>query len=130
MQSQMRTSSGSAFSALVETRDFVEQLLGRVNKVMDAVTEGSFELKVHAFRRGRAHPGLQKLANRLTMGLVLAALIVGAAMLMRIETTSTLLGYPTVAIVCFMAAASAGFVLRVSIVRSDRRSTSKPKKTG
>ena len=130
MQSQMRTSSGSAFSALLETRDFVEQLPGRVNKVMDAVTEGSFELKVHAFDEAELIRGLQKLANRLTMGLVLAALIVGAAMLMRIETTSTLLGYPTVAIVCFMAAASAGFVLMVSIVRSDRRSTSKPKKKG
>ena len=130
MQSQMRTSSGSAFSALLETRDFVEQLPGRVNKVMDAVAEGTFELKVHAFDETELLRGLQKLANRLTMGLVLAALIVGAAMLMRVETSSTVLGYPAVAIVCFLAAASAGFVLMVSIVRSDRRSTSKPKKKG
>ena len=128
MQSQMRTSPGSAFSALLETRDFIEQLPGRVNKVMDAVSEGTFELKVNAFDEAELMRGLQRLANRLTMGLVLAALIVGAAMLMRIETSSTLLGYPTVAIICFLAAAGAGFVLVVSIVRSDRRSAGKPKK--
>ncbi len=128
MQSQMRTSSGSAFSALLETRDFVEQLPGRVNKVMDAVTEGTFELKVHAFDEAELIRGLQKLANRLTMGLVLAALIVGAAMLMQVETSSKLLGYPAVAIICFLAAATGAFVLMVSIVRSDRRSTSKSKR--
>ncbi len=128
MQSQMRTSSGSAFSALLEARDFVEQLPGRANKVMDAVAEGSFELKVNAFDEVELLRGLQKLANRLTMGLVLAALIVGAAMLMQVETSSKLLGYPTVAIICFLAAAGAGFALVVSIVRTDRRTTSKPKK--
>jgi len=127
MQGQMKTSSGSAFSALLETRDFVEQLPGRVNKVMDAVSEGNFELKVHAFDEAELLRGLQKLANRLTMGLVLAALIVGAAMLMQVETSSKLLGYPSVAIICFLAAAGGGFALLVSIVRGDRRTSTKPK---
>ena len=121
MQGQMRTSSGSAFSTLLETRDFVEQLPGRVNKVMDAVAEGTFELKVHAFDQDELMRGLHQLANRVTMGLVLAALIIGAAMLMRIETSSTLLGYPAVAIVCFLAAAGGGLALLVSILRSDHR---------
>jgi predicted unusual protein kinase regulating ubiquinone biosynthesis (AarF/ABC1/UbiB family) len=121
MQSQMRTSPGSAFAALLETRDFVEQLPGRVNKVMDAVVDGNLELKVQAFDEAELMRGLQKLANRLTMGLVLAALIVGAAMLMRVETSSKILGYPAVAIVCFLAAAGGGLALMISIVRSDHR---------
>jgi len=74
--------------------------------------------------------GFQKLANRLTMGMVLAALIIGAAMLMRVETSSTLLGYSSVAIVCFLAAAGGGLALVVSIVRSDRRVTARHKKRG
>jgi len=121
MQSEMKTTPGSAFAALLETRDFVEQLPGRVNKVMDAVVDGTFEVKVHAFDEAELMRGLQKLANRVTMGLVLAALIVGAAMLMRVETSSKLLGYPAVAIVCFLAAAGGGLALMVSIVKSDRR---------
>jgi len=125
MQGQMKTSSGGAFSALLEARDFVEQLPGRVNKLMDAMAEGNLEMKVNAFDQAELMRGLHKMANRLTMGLVLAALIVGAAMLMRVETSSTLLGYPAVAIVCFLAAAGAGFLLVVSILRSDRRGTHK-----
>ena len=128
MQGQMRTSSGSAFSVLLETRDFVERLPGRVNKVMDAMAEGSFEVKVRAFDEVELMRGFQKLANRLTMGMVLAALIVGAAMLMRVETSSKVLGYPAVAIVCFLAAAAGGLALMVSIVHSDRKAAPRAKK--
>jgi len=121
LESQMRTSSGSAFSALLEARDFVEQLPGRVNKVMDAMAEGTFHLDVHAFDEAELMRGFQKLANRLTMGLVLAALIIGAAMLVQVETSSKLFGYPALAILCFLAAAACGFALVMSIVRSDRK---------
>lgn len=121
LESQIRPSSGSAFSALIEARDFVEQLPGRVNKVMDAMAEGTFHLDVHAFDEAELMRGFQKLANRLTMGLVLAALIVGAAMLVQVETTSELFGYPTLAILCFLGAAACGFALLFSIVRADRK---------
>ena len=121
MEGQMRASSGSVFSAMLEARDFAQQFPSRVNRVMDALAEGEFSVNVHAFDEAEMLRGLQKLANRLTMGLVLAALIVGAAMLMRVPTSSTLFGYPAIAIVCFLIAASAGLVLVVSIMRSDRR---------
>ena len=44
--------------------------------------------------------GLQKVANRITMGLILAAMIVSAAMVMRVETTFRILGYPGFASSC------------------------------
>jgi ubiquinone biosynthesis protein len=121
MQSQMRASSGGTFSAMLELRDFVEELPGRVNKVMDALAEGEFHVNVKAFDEAELLRGLQKLANRLTMGLVMAALIVGAAMLMRVPTSSQLFGYPSIAIVCFLAAAAGGGLLLLSIIRSDQR---------
>jgi len=121
LESQMRPSAGSAFSALLEARDFVEQLPGRVNKVMDAMAEGTFHLDVHAFDEAELMRGFQKLANRLTMGLVLAALIIGASMLVRVETASKLFGYPTLAILSFLGAAACAAALLLSIVRSDRK---------
>ncbi|HVE45483.1 MAG TPA: AarF/UbiB family protein [Acidimicrobiales bacterium] len=130
MQAQMSTSSDSAFSTLLEARDFIEQLPGRVNKVMDTVAEGNFRLKVDALDERELMRGFEKLANRLTMGLVLAALIVGAAMLMRVPTSSRLMGYPTVAIVCFLAAAAGGFALLFAIFRSDRRGSSEKRRRG
>jgi ubiquinone biosynthesis protein len=120
LENEMRPSSGSTFATLLEARDFVEQLPRRVNKVMDAMAEGTFHLDVHAFDEAELMRGFQKLANRLTMGLVLAALIVGAAMLVQVDTTSKLFGYPTLAIVCFLGAAACGSALLLSILRSDR----------
>ncbi len=121
LESQMRPSSGSAFSALLEARDFVEQFPGRVNKVMDAMAEGTFHLDVHAFDQAELMRGFQKLANRLTMGLVVAALIIGAALLIQVDTASKLFGYPALAILCFLAAAACGFALLWSILRADRK---------
>jgi predicted unusual protein kinase regulating ubiquinone biosynthesis (AarF/ABC1/UbiB family) len=128
VQGQMRGSVGSLLAGVLDARDFVEHLPGRVNKVMDAVAEGNFRLTVKAFDEAEMLRGLQKLANRVTMGLVLAALIVGAAMLVRVETSSKLFGYPSVAIVCFLAAAAGGFALVVSILRSDRRINARTKR--
>jgi predicted unusual protein kinase regulating ubiquinone biosynthesis (AarF/ABC1/UbiB family) len=128
MQGQMGSSSGGTFAALLEARDFVEALPGRVNKVMDNMAEGTFSLQVKAFDEAELMRGFQKLANRLTMGIVLAALIVGAAMLIRVETSSKLFGYPSVAIVCFLLAAGCGFALLVSIVRADHRVNAKTRR--
>jgi len=88
---------------------------------MDAMAEGTFHLDVHAFDEAELMRGFQKLANRLTMGLVVAALIVGAAMLVQVDTTSKLFGYPTLAILCFLGALACASALLLSIVRADRK---------
>lgn len=59
--------------------------------------------------------------NRITLGLLVAALIVGAAMMSRVQTSSTLLGYPALAVVSFLLAAAGACALAASIVLSDRR---------
>ncbi|MCA1832514.1 MAG: phosphotransferase [Actinobacteria bacterium] len=114
-------SPGNVFATMLEAKEFVEKLPGRVNSVMDAFARGEFELKVKAQDANEVVLGVQKLANRVTMGLVIAALIVGAAMLMRVPTRSTLFGYPSIAIVCFLLAAGAGLALVVSIFVGDRK---------
>ena len=66
--------------------------------------------------------GLQKIANRITLGLVLAALIVGAALLMRVETSFRIFGYPGFAILCFLGVGGAGLFLIIHILLHDRSS--------
>jgi ubiquinone biosynthesis protein len=65
--------------------------------------------------------GLQKVANRITLGLILASLIIGAAMIMRVETSFKILGYPGLAIILFLIAAMGGLWLAFHIVSADRR---------
>jgi hypothetical protein len=121
MQSRMRPSRERLFSAALEAREFIEELPGRVNKLLDSTANGELTLKVDAFDEKELLRGMQQLANRVTMGLVLAALIIGAAMLTRVQTDVKLFGYPAVAIVCFLAASLGGAALLWTIAVGDRR---------
>lgn len=121
MEHRMRPSRERLFSAALEAREFIEELPGRVNKLMDATTNGELTVKVDAFDEKELLRGMQQMANRVTMGLVLAALIIGAAMLTRIETSVKLFGYPALAILCFLAASLGGAALLWSIGMGDRR---------
>ena len=121
MESRMKPSRERLFSAALETREMLEELPGRVNKIMDTVASGELKLKVDAFDEAELLRGLHKLGNRVTMGLVLAALIIGAAMLMQVETESKIFGYPALAIVCFLLASLGAVALLWTIVVGDRR---------
>ncbi|HEX6350852.1 MAG TPA: AarF/UbiB family protein [Candidatus Dormibacteraeota bacterium] len=114
-------SPGNVFSSLVDVRDFVQQMPRRVNRILDAVAENELEIKVHAIDETRLMSGLHKIANRITMGLVLSALIVGAALLMRVETPIRILGYPALAIVCFSLAFGGGLLLLWAIIQDERK---------
>ena len=121
LQSRMRPTRERLFSAALEAREFVEELPGRVNKLLDSTVNGELTVKVDAFDEKELLRGMQQLANRVTTGLVLAALIVGAAMLTRVQTDVKLFGYPAVAIVCFLLASLGGAALLWSIAVGDRR---------
>ena len=112
-------SPGSLFSAAVELKNFVQHLPGRINRILDRVAENDLRLRVDALDEASLMEGMQKVANRITLGLVLAALIVGAALLMRVDTSFRILGYPGLAILLFLAAAVGGFCLVVAILASD-----------
>ena len=122
MQKRMRQSLSlsGAFSSLIELRSFLEALPGRLNRVMDAVATNEFKLKMEVIDEGALIEGFQKVANRIALGLVLAALIVGAAMLMQVRTTFTLFGYPGLAMLLFIAAAAGGIWMAISILTGDR----------
>jgi predicted unusual protein kinase regulating ubiquinone biosynthesis (AarF/ABC1/UbiB family) len=112
-------SPANIMSAAMEAKEFAERLPGRVNKVMDALAEGQLTLNVQGIDEKDIMRGVQKLANRLTTGLVVAALVIGAALIMRIPTETRLFGYPALAIVLFLLAAGAAISLVVSIFLSD-----------
>jgi predicted unusual protein kinase regulating ubiquinone biosynthesis (AarF/ABC1/UbiB family) len=113
-------SPANLFSAAIDAKEFAEKLPGRVNKVMDALAEGQLTLNVQGIDEQKLLKGIHRVANRLTTGLILAALILGASMLMSVKTKQQLFGYPALAIICFMAAAVGGAALLVTIFISDR----------
>ncbi len=114
-------SPANLFSKALEVKDFADRLPSRVNRLLDMAANNDFVVQVDAIDEKLLMEGLQKIANRITLGLVLAALIVGAAMLMRIETSFTILGYPGIAMLLFLAAAGGGILLIFNIIVNDER---------
>ena len=108
-------------SGVVDLKEFAEKFPTRVNRILDAVGNNELRFKVDAIDEKVVLEGLQKVANRITLGLVVAALIVGAAMLMRVETSFRIFGYPGLAMILFLLAAAAGMVLAVSILFYDEK---------
>lgn len=121
-------SPASLLHAAMEAKEFAERLPGRVNKLMDSLVEGDLRVKVDAIDEAELMRGIQTLANRVTTGLVVAALIVGAAMIMRIETDTELFGYPALAIVLFLVASLAGLWLVASSLLHDRPHRRRPRR--
>jgi ubiquinone biosynthesis protein len=122
MQRRMLKSASPAnlYASLLEAKDFVQKLPGRVNKVLDILANNQLRLDVDAVDERLLIAGLHKIANRISLGLILAALIVGAALLMQVPTRFRILGYPGLAILLFLAAAIGGVWLVISILVRDR----------
>jgi predicted unusual protein kinase regulating ubiquinone biosynthesis (AarF/ABC1/UbiB family) len=112
--------SGGILSTVLEAKEFAEKLPGRVNKVLDALAASELKLKVEVIDDGAIIEGLQKVANRITHGLILAALIVAAAMVMNVDTTFRILGYPGLAMILFSLAGIGTGYLAYEILRHDR----------
>jgi predicted unusual protein kinase regulating ubiquinone biosynthesis (AarF/ABC1/UbiB family) len=118
----MRSLSPSALlTNVVDLKEFAEKFPTRVNKILDTIGKNELRLQVDAIDEKLLIEGLQKIANRITMGLVVAALIVGAALLMRVETTFRIWGYPGLAMIFFLLAAAAGLILLFNILFYDRK---------
>lgn len=113
---------GNILAATLEVKEFVQELPQRVNRLFDMLTENRFRLDVDVIDEQELVRSFQKVANRITMGLILAAVIVGAALMMNVETEWKLFGYPGIAIIFFLAAAFAGLWLVFSILWHDRSS--------
>jgi predicted unusual protein kinase regulating ubiquinone biosynthesis (AarF/ABC1/UbiB family) len=111
---------GAAFRALSESRELVGQLPARLNRILQTIADNELKLNVDAIDETELIKGFQKIANRIAGGLLVAALIIGAAMMMQIPTRFTVLGYPGLAMIFFVLAAAGGCWMLWAILKSDR----------
>lgn len=129
MTKRMRhsVSPGHLFGAFLEMKDFVGGLPERVNKILDAVGNSELEVNVKTPDARHLLHGFEKIANRVTTGILLAALIVGAALMMRINSSFQIFGYPGIAMICFLIALGGSAWLILGILWKDYQDKRKPK---
>jgi predicted unusual protein kinase regulating ubiquinone biosynthesis (AarF/ABC1/UbiB family) len=119
-------SPGNIFASMIETKDFLERLPGRVNQLLDMVANNQIKINADVIDEKSLMEGIQKIANRITLGLLLASLIIGAALIMRVETSFRIFGYPALAVIFFLIAAIGAIALAVNIVFTDVSRKKKP----
>ncbi|HUF76684.1 MAG TPA: AarF/ABC1/UbiB kinase family protein, partial [Longimicrobiales bacterium] len=107
-------------SVLLDGKEFIRELPGRLNRTLDLVANNHLRIKVDSIDEAVLLVGLLKVANRITAGLVLAAVIVSAALMMQTDTAFTVFGYPGIAMLFFLAASAGAFWLVWSILWTDR----------
>jgi ubiquinone biosynthesis protein len=128
MRERMRRSFslGGALNSALEMKEFLEALPVRLNRVVENVSNNNLKLKLEVIDQQGLIDGFQKIANRIALGLLLAALIVGAALLMQVRSSLTLFGYPALAMAFFLMAAGGGAWLAVHIIRNDGPRAKRP----
>jgi ubiquinone biosynthesis protein len=114
-------SPGRMFANLLEMNELVQKLPERANRALDAVAENGIEVRVRVPEETWMLEGMQKISNRITVGLVAAALIVAAAMMMQVPTRFQIFGYPGLGMLLFIGAAALGVLLVADIMLRDVR---------
>ena len=110
---------GNLMNLALETKNLAEKMPERLNSILDNLANNTFKLKVDTINETRFTDAFQKVANRITLGIIIASMIIGAAMLVKIKSTFTILGYPGLAIILFTLAAIIGFYVIYQIIIKD-----------
>lgn len=108
-------------SDLLEVQELLRESPRRLSQLLRTLSDNRFRVHITGLEEARLIESMQKIANRITAGIITAGLILGAAMIMRIPTTTRLLGYPALALVLFLIAFVLGGILVASTLLSDRR---------
>ena len=118
-------SPGNVVGTMIELNDFVQHLPSRLNRVFEKVANNELRINVDAFDEVGLMEGMQKIANRITVGLIIAACVIGAALMLRIPSTWSILGYPALAMFLFLVAFVSAGLLVYSIMFGDEHKEKK-----
>jgi ubiquinone biosynthesis protein len=121
LRSGLTTSPGDLVAGALDVKELTSQFPQRANRILDSLADGEFRLRVDAIDEERLHTVLQRLATRVTLGMVIAATILGASLLMQVPTDHHILGYPAIAMILFAIAILGGAALATWVVVTDRK---------
>jgi predicted unusual protein kinase regulating ubiquinone biosynthesis (AarF/ABC1/UbiB family) len=112
-------------SDMIEVQELLRESPRRLSQLLRTLSDNRFRVHITGLEESRLIESMQKIANRITAGVITAGLILGAAMIMRIPTRANIFGYPALALILFLLAFVLGATLVASTLFSDRKT--KPK---
>jgi ubiquinone biosynthesis protein len=118
------------YPALLDLNQLVLDLPHRAREIIDLTAAGRLSFGVKLTQAEEFLSGIHKIANRITVGLIIAALLVSSAMMMRVETSFRIFGYPGLAVLGYVLASAAAFYLVLSTLMRDREDRERAKMKG
>jgi len=88
--------------------------------ILRTLAENRLRVRIDGLEESRMMESMQKIANRVATGLIIAALVVGAALTARIQLGGHLFGLPYLSVLFLGVAALLGISLLLSALRRDR----------
>jgi ubiquinone biosynthesis protein len=113
------------YPALLDLNQLVLDLPHRAREIIDLTAAGRLSFGVKLSQAEEFLAGIHKVANRITVGVVIAALLISSSMMMRVETGFRIFGYPGLAMIGYLLASVAGFYLIISTFMHDRKDQEK-----
>ncbi|HEX7829403.1 MAG TPA: AarF/UbiB family protein [Thermoanaerobaculia bacterium] len=115
------------YPALLDLNQLMLDLPHRAREIVDLTAAGKLAFGIKISQAEEFLSGMHKIANRITVGVVIAALLVSSSMMMRVPTSFIIFGYPGLAVLGYLLASAAAFYLIVSTFSHDRKDQEKAK---
>jgi predicted unusual protein kinase regulating ubiquinone biosynthesis (AarF/ABC1/UbiB family) len=104
-------------SLALEIRSFLSDAPSNMRRFLSRAATNGVQLGVRLEESDVFENAVRKLGKYVTLGLISAALIVGSALMLQVDSTPKLLGYPAFALSAFLAATGLGLYVVVRILR-------------
>jgi hypothetical protein len=92
----------------LEFRSFLSEVPSNVRRLLSRASSNDLRVGIRIDESEAMEYALRKVADRVTLGLVTAALIVGSALLLNVDVGPKVWGYPVFALTGFLLAAGLG----------------------
>ncbi|HEX7676854.1 MAG TPA: AarF/UbiB family protein [Thermoanaerobaculia bacterium] len=115
------------YPALLDLNQLVLDLPHRTREIIDQTAAGRLTFGLNLLQAEQFLAGIHKIANRITVGVIIAALLIASSLMMRVPTSAQLFGYPRIAILGYLAAVVAAAYLIASTFIRDRKDEEKAK---
>ncbi|HEX7155487.1 MAG TPA: AarF/UbiB family protein [Thermoanaerobaculia bacterium] len=118
------------YPAMLDMNRLLLDFPHRAREIVDQTAAGKLHFGIKIAQAEEFLAGIHKVANRITVGVVIAALLVSSSMMMRVPTSFTIFGYPGLAVLGYLMASAAAFYLVASTFMRDRKDQERAKVKG
>lgn len=118
-------SAANLASEAMEVQQLLREGPRKMTDILALLAENRLQMKVTGLEESRLMENLQKIANRVSAGIVTAALILAAALMMKVNTGWHLFGYPAIAMMLMLIGVVLGLGIILSALIFDKRARSR-----